>query len=68
MIALPRLYAILDAGFFPHAASRGGCRFCDFEAVCGGPADASEASKRKLAAAVDPILTAFRELHGDEDD
>jgi len=66
--ALSSLFDLAGAGLFPHAASRLGCRFCDFEAVCGGSAEASQASRRKLAAATDPILSAFRELHGDEDD
>ena len=66
--ALSRLFDLAGAGLFPHATSKGGCKFCDFEAVCGGAAEASEASQRKLAAATDPLLTAFRQLHGDEDD
>ena len=66
--ALSSLFDLAGAGLFPHAASRLGCRFCEFEAVCGGPDTSSEASQRKLAAATDPILTAFRQLHGDEDD
>jgi ATP-dependent helicase/nuclease subunit B len=65
---LGRLFDLAGAGFFPHATSRDGCRFCDFEPVCGGRADASEGSLRKLAASTDPILTAFRQLHGDEED
>jgi len=66
--ALTRLFDLAGAGLFPHAASKLGCRFCDFETVCGGPGTSSETSRRKLAAATDPVLTAFRELHGDEDD
>ena len=66
--ALARLFDLAGAGFFPHASSKDGCKFCDFEAVCGGRGDASETSLRKLAASSDPILTAFRQLHGDEDD
>ncbi len=66
--ALSRLFDLAGAGLFPHATSRDGCKFCDFEAVCGGRVEASEASQRKLAAATDPLLTAFRQLHGDEDD
>jgi RecB family exonuclease len=66
--ALTRLFDLAGAGFFPHASSKDGCKFCDFEAVCGGRADASETSLRKLAASSNPILAAFRQLHGDEDD
>jgi ATP-dependent helicase/nuclease subunit B len=66
--ALARLFDLAGAGLFPHATSKTGCKFCEFEAVCGGPADASAASLRKLAASTDPILTAFRQLHGDEED
>jgi hypothetical protein len=67
-LALSRLFDLAGAGLFPHATSKTGCKFCEFEAVCGGSAEASEASQRKLAAATDPLLTAFRQLHGDEDD
>jgi ATP-dependent helicase/nuclease subunit B len=66
--ALSRLFDLAGAGLFPHAASKLGCRFCEFESVCGGPEASSEASQRKLAAATDTILTAFRQLHGHEDD
>jgi ATP-dependent helicase/nuclease subunit B len=65
--ALSRLFDLAGAGLFPHATSKDGCKFCDFEVVCGGSAVASEASRRKLAASTDPLLTAFRELHGDDD-
>ncbi|HKD17951.1 MAG TPA: PD-(D/E)XK nuclease family protein, partial [Thermoanaerobaculia bacterium] len=33
--ALARLFDLAGAGFFPHATSKNGCKFCDFEAVCG---------------------------------
>jgi len=66
--ALARLFDLAGAGFFPHATSKNGCKFCDFEAVCGDRGRASEDSLRKLAASTDPILAAFRQLHGDEED
>ena len=66
--ALARLFDLAGAGLVPHATSKTGCKFCEFESVCGGPADASCDSQRKLAASTDPILTAFRQLHGDEED
>jgi len=65
--ALATLFDLTAAGLFPHATSRDGCKFCDFEAVCGGPDASSEASKRKLAAASEAPLTAFRKLHDDEE-
>ena len=65
---LETLFDLAGGGFFPHATSRDGCKFCELEAVCGGRAGASEASHRKLAASTDPVLAAFRQLHGDEDD
>jgi RecB family exonuclease len=65
---LSQLFDLTGAGLFPHAASKDGCKFCEIEAVCGGPAAASEASDRKLKAATEPVLTAFRQLHGDDED
>ena len=65
---LSRLFDLTAGGLFPHATSRDGCKFCVFEAICGGSSEASAASKRKLAASTDPALVAFRQLHGDEDD
>ncbi|MGE5414680.1 MAG: PD-(D/E)XK nuclease family protein, partial [Syntrophomonadaceae bacterium] len=65
--ALSRLFDLTGAGFFPHATSRDGCKFCVVEEVCGGPAEASAASLRKLAASLDPAVAGFRELHGLDD-
>jgi hypothetical protein len=67
-VALSKLFDLPAGGLFPHATSREGCKFCDFEEICGGPAEASAAAARKLAASSDPILAAFRELHGGTDD
>ncbi len=66
--ALSQLFDLTGAGLFPHATSKDGCKFCDIEAVCGGPDEASAASRRKLAASTEPALTAFRRLHDDEED
>ena len=66
--ALSQLFDLAGAGFFPHATAKEGCKFCDFESVCGGPAEASASSKRKLSTAADPALAAFRQLHGESDD
>ncbi|HYR47113.1 MAG TPA: PD-(D/E)XK nuclease family protein, partial [Thermoanaerobaculia bacterium] len=63
---LGKLFDLLAAGMFPHALSEGGCRFCDFEAICGGPKEASERAERKLEANRDGVLTAFRMLHAEE--
>jgi RecB family exonuclease len=66
--ALSQLFDLTGAGLFPHATSKDGCKFCDIEAICGGPAEASAASRRKLAASTEPALTAFRKLHDDDED
>jgi ATP-dependent helicase/nuclease subunit B len=66
--ALARLFDLAGAGFFPHTASKEGCRFCVVESVCGGAVSSSVAAERKLGASTDPTLTAFRQLHGFEDD
>jgi hypothetical protein len=63
--ALSTLFDLAAAGLFPHAASPDGCKFCQVERVCGGPLSASEASAHKLAASQNPVLAAFRRLHGE---
>jgi len=65
---LGRLFDLLAAGMFPHAVTPEDCKFCDFEAVCGGAKEASERAKTKLAASANEVLAAFRELHGEETD
>ena len=65
---LSGLLDLAGGGLFPHTTSKDGCKFCVVEMVCGGASEASAASKRKLAAATDPALIAFRQLHGDDDD
>ena len=40
---LSRLFDLLRAGAFPHAVDKEDCRFCDYEAVCGGPILAARA-------------------------
>ena len=60
---LARLLGLLRAGTFPHATSKEDCRYCDYEAVCGGAVRAAASSKEKLARASLPALTAFREIH-----
>jgi ATP-dependent helicase/nuclease subunit B len=62
------LFDLTAAGFFPHATSSSGCKFCDFEAVCSGPAEAAASSERKLGASSDPVLVAFRKVHGEPED
>lgn len=62
---LARLLGLLRAGTFPHASSKDDCRYCDYEAVCGGAIRAAARSKEKLARASLPVLTAFREIHGE---
>ena len=57
-----RLLDLLRAGAFPHAVDRDDCKFCDYEAVCGGEKVARERAKAKLAAARLPALQAFREI------
>ena len=66
--ALSQLFDLAAAGCFPHTTAREGCKFCVVERVCGGPDEASAAARRKLAASTEPALTAFRQLHGDEED
>jgi ATP-dependent helicase/nuclease subunit B len=65
---LARLFDLTAAGLFPHATTKDGCKFCDFESICGGAADASAASKRKLAASSEPALAAFRRIHDETED
>ena len=62
---LTRLLDLLRAGAFPHAVDKDDCRFCDYEAVCGGPSAAARRAKSKLAKASLPVLQAFREIHGE---
>ncbi|MEP6994542.1 MAG: PD-(D/E)XK nuclease family protein [Acidobacteriota bacterium] len=62
---LARLLDLLRAGAFPHAAEKDDCRYCDYEAVCGGPIAAAKRAKAKLAKAGLPVLQAFREIHGE---
>ena len=64
--ALSRLFDLVAAGMFPHAVSRDDCKFCDFEAICGGAAEASAWAKQKLDRTTDPTLAAFRALHDDD--
>jgi hypothetical protein len=65
---LGRLFDLLAAGMFPHAVTPDDCKFCDFEAICGGAKEASARAKTKLATSTNEILTSFRELHAEEDD
>lgn len=62
---LVRLFDLLRAGSFPHATDRDDCRYCDFEAVCGGAARSAEAASRKLEKSTLPALRAFREIDGE---
>src|SRR5207247_868070 len=63
---LGKLFDLLAAGMFPHALREGDCRFCDYEAVCGGAKEASARAKRKLEANPNGVLKAFRILHAEE--
>lgn len=58
-----RLLDLLRAGAFPHAVEKDDCKFCDYEAVCGGEKVARGRAKAKLAATRLPVLQAFREIH-----
>jgi RecB family exonuclease len=60
---LSRLLDLLRAGAFPHAVGREDCRFCDYESVCGGSAEAARRAKLKLERTSLPVLQAFREIH-----
>jgi ATP-dependent helicase/nuclease subunit B len=62
---LIRLFELLRAGAFLHAADREDCRYCDYESVCGGPMTAAPRAKEKLARATLPALRAYREIHGE---
>lgn len=64
---LGRLFDLVAAGMFPHALSAEDCKNCDFESICGGPERASKRAKRKLERSGDAVLTAFREIHAEED-
>jgi ATP-dependent helicase/nuclease subunit B len=66
--ALSRLFDLAASGMFPHAVSPEDCRFCEFQEVCGGAAEASAVAGRKLAASTDPVLRAFRQLHAEDED
>lgn len=63
---LVRLLDLLRSGAFPHAPGKEGCRYCDYESVCGGPFDAARQSKAKLEATALPVLRAFWEIHGED--
>ena len=58
-----RLLDLLRAGAFLHAVDKDDCKFCDYEAVCGGEKIARGRAKAKLAATALPVLKAFREIH-----
>jgi RecB family exonuclease len=60
---LARLLDLLRSGAFPHAIDRDDCRYCDYEAVCGGAAAAVRRAKLKLEKTPLPALRAFRETH-----
>ncbi len=65
---LAALFDLVGAGYFPHAVGEDDCKYCDFEAVCGGARKARRRSARKLSASDDPALSAFFRLHGDADE
>jgi CRISPR/Cas system-associated exonuclease Cas4 (RecB family) len=65
---LGKLFDLLARGMFPHALSVDSCKFCDFEAICGGKKMASERAAEKLAVHGDPVLAAFRDLNAEETD
>ncbi len=65
---LGKLFDLLARGMFPHALTQDGCKYCDYEAICGGKRMASERAAEKLAAHPDPVLAAFRDLNAEETD
>ena len=65
---LGRLFDLLAAGMFPHAVTPDDCKFCDFEAICGGAKEASARARTKLAASTNEVLVSFRKLHAEEND
>src|SRR6266540_729471 len=65
---LRRLFDLLAAGMFPHALSPEDCKFCVFEAICGGAKAASARAREKLAGDEHAVLTEFRKLHAEEAD
>jgi ATP-dependent helicase/nuclease subunit B len=65
---LAGLFDLAAAGLFPHATTKDGCKFCDFESICGGAAESSSASKRKLAGSAEAVLAAFRRIHDETED
>lgn len=65
---LGKLFDLLGRGMFPHALTVESCRFCDYEAICGGKKAASDRAAEKLAVHRDPVLAAFRDLNGEETD
>ena len=62
---LARLLNLLRAGAFPHAVQKDDCRYCDYEAVCGGPIAAAKRAKAKVAKTSLPVLRAFWDIHGE---
>jgi ATP-dependent helicase/nuclease subunit B len=62
---LGHLLDLLRAGTFPHAVDKEDCRYCDYEAVCGGPLAAGPRAREKLGKSTLPVLQAFREIHGE---
>ncbi len=65
---LRRLFDLLAAGMFPHALSEEDCKFCPYQAICGGAKLASERACEKLASDTHAVLTEFRKLHAEETD
>jgi RecB family exonuclease len=63
---LGRLFDLVSAGLFPHALSKGDCRFCDLEAICGGVDRASARARAKLENTPLRPLAAFKEIHEEE--
>lgn len=65
---LNALFDLLADGAFPHAVDPEDCRFCDFEAVCGGAERAAERARRKMGEVAPPVLRTFWRMHGGESD
>jgi RecB family exonuclease len=59
---LETLLDLLREGVFPHAADDDACKYCDYEAVCGGKKLATRRARAKRSAATLPALIAFHSL------
>ena len=61
---LNALFDLLKDGAFAHTREEDDCRFCDYQAVCGGVERATERARAKNPEVAPPVLRDFWERRG----